>query len=868
MSKYNPISEERKHEIKMNIIKELKALIFPTVMLLIFAGLIFFIMNYQNRETEEHIVEVRAYSGDDKPIVLENKYLKFEMNPVLTTFDVTVKSSGKVWHSVPEGGADDAIAIMEEKNKLQSTLLLTYSTDAGLDTTYDSYSLSVLNGIYDITKGDDYVQVDYSIGKVAKEFIIPPVCKADRLDELCNNMSVSDKENVKQFYKKLDINKLSAADKKNKDALLEAYPILETEVIYILRDGQKDSAKANLQKVFEAAGYTYEEYIEDKELDTREAVNSNPVFNVSVIYRLEGDNLKVEVPLSSLDSPTQYPITAISVLPYFGAGNNESEGYMVVPEGGGSVINFNNGKAAQAVYYANLYGWDMAIERKDVVHTTIANMNVFGISDNKDSFICVVDGGAPYAAIRADISGRTCNFNYVNSVYTIKAREKFDLGANANQDVYVYLENLPDETLSQTYSFVDSGSYVDMAKNYRDYLLLKYPEQMTKVTDANTPVSVEIVGAVDKVKQIVGIPVSRPLPLTTYDEAKDLISSITADGVSNLSVKYTGWCNGGVKQKYMKHIRKVSALGSYSDLKELSAKADELGVNLYLDGMVEYEKDSNLFNGFFSYRDAAKFLSRKRAELYEYSAVTYTAREGLDSYFLLHGDIIPELMGNLSKAASKYGANVSFQDVGKDLSSDYWRKKYTSRQQALESQVAKLIEIDNSGQKIMINSGNAYAVPYADIITSMDLKGSEYTILDACVPFYQIAIHGYKDYTGMPINVCGNQEEELLSCAEYGAGLNFTFMKESSFTLQKTLYSKYYGSDFDEWEEEFKSIYNRYNSEMGHVFNQTIKDHIMVNNDVRVTVYEDGTKVYVNYGYEAFTYNGVKIPARDYLVVR
>ena len=42
----------------------------------------------------------------------------------------------------------------------------------------------------------------------------------------------------------------------------------------------------------------------------------------------------------------------------------------------------------------------------------------------------------------------------------------------------------------------------------------------------------------------------------------------------------------------------------------------------------------------------------------------------------------------------------------------------------------------------------------------------------------------------------------------------------------------------------------------------------MINNDVRMTVYEDGTKVYVNYGYEAFNYNGVKIPARDYLVVR
>ena len=868
MSKLNPISEERKHEIKMNIIKELKALIFPTIMLLIFAALIIFIMNYQNKETEAEVIEVRAYSGDDKPIVLENKYLKFEMNPLLTTFDVTVKSSGKVWHSVPEGGAEDALAINEEKNKLQSTLLLTFGTDAGLDTTYDSYSLSVANGIYEITKGEDYVQVDYSIGKVAKEYVIPPVILAARLDELTGNMSVSDKENVKQFYKKLDINKLSAADKKNKDTLLESYPILETEVIYVLREGQKDSAKANLQKVFEAAGYTYEEYLSDKELSTLEATNNNPVFNATVIYRLDGDDLVVEIPLSSIESPTQYPITTLSALPYFGADDGDGIGYMVVPEGGGSIINFNNGKAAQAVYYSNLYGWDMAIERKDVVHTTIANMNLFGISDTKDSFICVVEGGSPYAAIRADISGRTSNFNYVNSVFTIKAREKFDLGANANQDVYVYVENLPDETLSQRYSFVDSGSYVDMAKDYRNYLVNKYPEYMTKVDDASTPVTVEVVGAVDKVKQILGIPVSRPLALTTYKEATDLISQISADGISNLSVKYIGWCNGGVKQKYLKNIRKVTALGSYSDLKALSAKADELGVDLYLDGMVEYEKDSNIFNGFFSYRDAAKFLSRKRAELYEYSAITYTAREGLDSYFLLHGDIIPELMDKLSSTATKYGANVSFQDVGKDLSSDYWRKKYTSRQQAMDDQVAKLTEIDASGQKIMINSGNAYAIPYADVITSMDLKGSEYTILDASVPFYQIAIHGYKDYTGEPINVCGNQEEEILSCAEYGAGLNFTFMKESSFTLQKTLYSKYYGSDFDEWEEELKSIYSRYNAEMGHVFNQEIKNHIMINNDVRATVYEDGTTVYVNYGYETFNYNGVKIPARDYLVVR
>ena len=34
-----------------------------------------------------------------------------------------------------------------------------------------------------------------------------------------------------------------------------------------------------------------------------------------------------------------------------------------------------------------------------------------------------------------------------------------------------------------------------------------------------------------------------------------------------------------------------------------------------------------------------------------------------------------------------------------------------------------------------------------------------------------------------------------------------------------------------------------------------------------VTEYEDGTKVYINYGYEETARDGVTVPARDYQVV-
>jgi hypothetical protein len=44
--------------------------------------------------------------------------------------------------------------------------------------------------------------------------------------------------------------------------------------------------------------------------------------------------------------------------------------------------------------------------------------------------------------------------------------------------------------------------------------------------------------------------------------------------------------------------------------------------------------------------------------------------------------------------------------------------------------------------------------------------------------------------------------------------------------------------------------------------------HENLNQFVSVTVYEDGTRVYVNYGYSDYTGNGVTVPARDYLVVK
>ncbi len=857
----------RKAELKRALIRQLKSLIAPGIIALIILVAVLFIINYKGVEEEEEIIRVNGWEGDATEVVLENNDLRFVMDPATTQFDLEVKSSGKVWHSNPEGASGDALALTSEKGRLQSTLTLTWSTRAGVDAPYNNYDYSIAKSVYDIEMGEDYVKVYYSIGDMEKEYIIPPVITDENLSKWLALMSQQDAGLVKEYYKKYDINNLGKKD--DKEQLLTDYPILADEVIWVLRDGTRDHIKKRFEEYFEAAGYTMEDYQADKELNLAESSSDKPVFNVNVIYRLDGGDLLVEVPLSEIEYKSDYPLYNLSVLPFFGAGGTEDQGFMLVPEGGGALINFNNGKSAQNDYYANMYGWDMALNREAMVHSTRNYFNVYGISQGDDSFICILEDGAAYASINADISGRKNSYNYVYPVYSIALREKYDVGEIANSSMYVYLQELPEGSLVQRYSFIDSGNYVDMAKDYQTYLLNEYEGYMTMNDDSEAPVAVEIMGAIDKVKQVVGVPVSRPLKLTTFKEAADMITELKADGLNNMSVKLVGWANGGFQQKMLNSVRPVSALGSKKDLQNMVDTAGDLGIDVYLDGVTQYAYDSNIFDGFFVFTDSARFISKEKAQLYEYNPVSFGQSEWKGAFYLLHPDIASQMTQNLAEAAEKYGTGISFRENGKDLSADYYIKDMRSRQEVLEQQTEEFKELADNDQKIMINMGNDYAAPYSDIITNMDLQGSEYTILDTFVPFYQMALHGYVNYTGEPLNLAGETEDELLRSAEYGAGLSFNLMKETAFVLQKTLYTEYYGSAYDAWHEKLVEIYTRYNTELGHTFNQRMTGHEQLATDLFCTMYEDGTKVYVNYGYVDLTAeDGTVVPARDYKVVR
>ncbi len=810
--------------------------------------------------------EYYEYDAESQPesYVLENSNIKFELDTATTQFTVTQKGTGKIWYSNPPEAKNDTLALAKEKNNMMSPFLLKYSTENGSEDTYDLYTNSVQRNFYTVSKSGNEIRVDYTVGQMDREYIFPLILYQSDLEKWQEGLSKSDQRAMDRAYHKYTVSSFKGDEL---EAMLTKYPKLEDEPLYLVWENIQTFLKEQMEEIFASQGFTYEDYLKNKELYKESNIKEVPAFNLSVIYKLTDKGFVVDVPLDDISYRLKYPIILLSTLPYFGAGGKNDTGYILIPEGGGSIINFNNGKTKQNGYYADFYGWDYATDRKAVITETRASYPLFGISNGDSSFISIIEQGAEYGGVTAEIAGKLGSYNYARADFRMLHREQYEVTTRTTNAQFSFENNLPKgEHIVQSFTFVDSPSYVEMAKEYRNILF----NGTKKTANKNIPLAVELVGAIEKKQQVMGMPKTKPFALTTYKEAGEIINEIEDMGFEDVSYKLSGFINGGVRAKMMNKVRFVSQLGGASAFKKMLKTVSDTSAKLYLDGSVQTQYRTGFFSGFFSYRDAARFVSDELCKLNEYSDLWYGKDSNRDNYYLLKQELRDKGADKFAQKASKLGLDgISYRDNGKNLSADYNDRHLTTRGAAKQAQIDKMQEANDMGLGIMINAGSDYALKYVDFVTNMDLHGNAYAIIDQTVPFYQIALHGYKNYAGSPINLGYEKDQIILESAETAAGLYYTFMEASSMKLQETFYTEYYSSHFDSWKDQFQDSYERYNKELGVVANSLIVDHEYVTEQVAKTTFDNGYVVYVNFGYKSYrTPSGKNIPERDYRILK
>ena len=825
------------------------------------------VLSCENQQVKARNVQLYENASTEEA-VLENDALRLRFLPASGEFILQDKRGGAIWRSNPENAADDPGADGVTKQLMQSQFSLQYADSAGVGMTLYSGRHCVERGSYEYALVDGGLELRFTVGNIARTYLLPPAAPEKRMTAFLEKMERADRRKVEASYRLYDIGQLRAGDDRN--TLLSRYPDLDRENLYILRDTTQEYMKAQIEEFFAAAGYTYDDYLEDAARLVSSGGEEKPAFNLTIRYELEENALRVSVPFDRIAYRPAYPITQVALLPFLGAGGLEDEGYLLVPDGSGALISFNNGRHSQAAYTSAVYGWDAGMPREAVISDNKAPYPAFGIQKNGAALLCLIEEGASYASVRADVSGRNCSYNSVYPQFDLVHGAKMDISGRSDRAVYLYENGLPEgERIVLRYIPCAEDGYTGMAKEYRARLREQYPH-LGAAAEAGVPVAVEIIGAVNKTQHRLGLPFDLPLKLTSYREAEAMIRDFADFGWKNARIKLTGWFNRSVDHSVPSRIKLIGALGGAGDFRSLVKAADEAGYALYPEADFFSLKDNTAFDGFSLYRDAARYVNRERMETYPYSFVWFgeRARWGKLSYLARPAYMMSLIDGFVRQGSGLGIRNIAFRSLGSNLGGDYHEKRRVSREAALRMRQEKLAALRQAGTGALISAGYAYAAPYADFITDMALGDQGFGITDSPVPFYQIALHGLAPYTGKAINLAEDYTDNLLKTVESGAGLYFSFMIEETAVLQETKFRQFYANEYGKWAKDAAGLYRRFSGDFAGLYNQGIETHRILAPGVTLTGYEGGTRVIVNRGKTAFDYQGVQVGAADYAVLK
>ena len=646
-------------------------------------------------------------------------------------------------------------------------------------------------------------------------------------------------------------------------------------------------ALTTIYNVLVEVDYTPIECSEDHEMNNLDPLLPNlQIFHIPLEYVLDGPELLVRIPVNEIVYPVDvedaagekhtFPLLSIRVLEYFGAAGTDSEGYMLVPDGMGALINLNNGRLAGATYNEPIYGVDGAqdqpAEKRRYPEQSL--LPVFGLKDDDKALFAVIEEGSAFARIKADIAGRLNDYNRIFAEFQLLANGSVALSEKASHIDFsgtaaIYQKRMYEGDIVIRYFFLtgEDDDYMGMANTYRSYLMDKY--QLKPLAPAGgIPFFLELVGGIDTREPILGIAQDVIRPLTTFDQARSILQELSQQGIGNIKLKYLGWLSGGVNHDYPVHAQPEKALGGAKAFQELVEFAAGSGYELYPSVGFQSVYMGSRLNGFSPKQDAARLLNNLEARRYAYWLDVFERAYPVS--YVLSPRVLEQTVDRFLADYHKYAVpNLALLDLAYEMNSDFNNdlRKFVDREQTLNIVTRQLAKMRDSGYKLMVDYGNSYAIPYADAIVNMPTQGSSYYIVDQEIPFYQIVVHGLVPYAGRPINLAAHVQDAFLKMIETGAYPYFIGSFQDSSAVKDTRFANLYSLHYNDWLELAAEMYQRANSALNDVQNLRIVDYRKLADNVFQTVYENGRAIIVNYNEEPVQVKNWQVGAKDFIVL-
>ena len=324
--------------------------------------------------------------------------------------------------------------------------------------------------------------------------------------------------------------------------------VLDGYSLYVIQKPTYDQMadKAKTVKKY-CPDYTFEDMYEDEEFCGYEhQFESNPIFRCAIEYTFNEDNsLSVRLPANSIIfDETEYILKSITPLKYFGAAKFSNDGYIFIPDGSGSIVEFEDFRQSNVTMSAGVsfYGNDYCYSQITGAHQQPLTMPVYGIVsdtykpvatdydpnpyDYKPDFgyFAILEEGASMATINTLYETTLYREGTVYTSFTPYPADVFDLSDTISVGGNTFYTKVSESKYSGSYvtryvMLLDGqANYMGMAEYYRNYLEENGTLTALTGTDSDLPLYLEALGSLEVVEKILTFPVNVSKAITTFDD--------------------------------------------------------------------------------------------------------------------------------------------------------------------------------------------------------------------------------------------------------------------------------------------------------------------------------------------------------------
>ena len=543
-------------------------------------------------------------------------------------------------------------------------------------------------------------------------------------------------------------------------------------------------------------------------------------------------------------------------------------GYVLVPDGSGALIRFQDNHTRLQAYVGDVYGPDPSQATYyysydyGFVPFKHPKMPVYGIAhgNRQNAFCAYAVKGGEYMEIIVTPEENLTHYTwayprfvyntYYHQVYNRKGDGYFTLLKERNHfDVEIRYDFLQGDGSSGGYA----ADYVGMALNYREYLLENDIIREKPFDIERIPIRLDFVMA-DAKRSILGY---EDVIVTTAEQVDEILDDVYNRGILCINSGLLGFQKGGItlgkpwKASWNKNI------GSRGDFERLIESAHEKGID------ISFAQNYTLINSeqMTLPNNAAKHVNGW-LNLYTYSRFTsfpiqeisYAKPRKSAEWFTKQSEIFKKL--NVT--------SLTIDGMSNMLLSDHSRKG-NNVQEAIQM-YQEVLSRYNDDYTINAVSPNAYLWKYVDRFLDTPVFSTQYIIETDNVPFLQLVLKGTMELYAPYSNFSFYTDKDILRMIDYNVYPSFLLSHESSHYLATTNSANLYSTEYNLYKDLISETYQKVNDALGKVINSRWINREVLEDGIVLNTYDDGTQILINYTDYPYNFRNTTVNPLSYHV--